>query len=65
MKETRTQSNNLEQKEEINTNWNRMKKQEFKKVKRLTNLWDNLKCSNIQIIGVPEGEEQQQEIENK
>ena len=30
----------------------------------LTNLWDNLKCSNIQIIGVPEGEEQQQEIEN-
>ena len=41
-----------------------MKKQEFKKVKRLTNLWDNLKCSNIQIIGVPEGEEQQQEIEN-
>ena len=29
----------------------------------LTNLWDNPKCSNIQIIGVPE-EEQQQEIEN-
>ena len=25
--------------------------------------WDNLKLSNIQIIGVPEGEEQQ-EIEN-
>ena len=41
-----------------------MKKQEFKKVKRLTNLWDNLKCSNIQIIGVPEGEEEEQEIEN-
>ena len=30
----------------------------------LTNLWDNLKCSNIWIIGVPEGEEQQQGIEN-
>ena len=30
----------------------------------LTNLWDNLKCSNIGITGVPEGEEQQQEIEN-
>ena len=43
---------------------NRMKKQEFKKVKRLINLWDNLKCSNIQIIGVPEGQEQEQEIEN-
>ena len=41
-----------------------MKKQEFKKVKSLTNLRDHLKRSNIQIIGVPEGEEQQQEIEN-
>ena len=42
-----------------------MKKQEFKKnEERLTHLWDNLKHSNIQIIGVPEGEEQQQEIEN-
>ena len=31
-KETRTQINNLEQKEEINfSNWNRMKKQEFEK----------------------------------
>ena len=30
----------------------------------LTNLWDNPKHSNIQIIWVPEGEEQQQEIEN-
>ena len=27
-------------------------------------LWGNLKCSNIRIIGVPEGEAQQQEIEN-
>ena len=33
-KETRTQSNDLEQKEEITSNQNRMKKQEFKKVKR-------------------------------
>ena len=33
-KETRTQINNLEQKEEITFNWNRMKKQEFKKMKR-------------------------------
>ena len=31
---------------------------------RLRNLWDNFECSNIQIIVVPEGEEQQQEIEN-
>ena len=41
-----------------------MKKQEFKKMKRLRNLWDNLKCSNIQIMGVWEGEEQEQEVEN-
>ena len=27
-------------------------------------LWDNLKCSNIRVIGVPEGEEEEQEIEN-
>ena len=31
---------------------------------RLLNLFDNLKCSNILIIGVPEGEEQQQKIKN-
>ena len=41
-----------------------MKKQEFRKVKSLITPWDSLKCSNIWIIGVPEGEEQQQEIEN-
>ena len=42
-----------------------MKKQEFKKnEERLRNLQDIFKRSNIQIIGVPEGEEQQQEIEN-
>ena len=33
-KETRTQSNDLEQKEEMKSNWNRMKKQESKKMKR-------------------------------
>ena len=31
---------------------------------RLLNLWDNLKHSNIQIIVVPQGEEEDQEIEN-
>ena len=42
-----------------------MKKQEFKKNEdRLRKLWNNFKHSNIQIIGVPEGEEQVQEIEN-
>ena len=37
-----------------------MKKQEFEKSEeRLRNLWDNFKCSNIRIIGVPEGEEEE------
>ena len=41
-----------------------MKKQEFKKnEERLRNLQDILKLSNIQIIGVPEGEEEEQKIE--
>ena len=48
-----------------------MKKQEFKTKKnkkknkeRLRNLRDNFKCSNIQIIGLPAGEEEEEEIEN-
>ena len=42
-----------------------MKKQEFKKNgERLRNLRDNFKHSTIPIIGVPEGEEKEQEIEN-
>ena len=42
---------------------NRMKKQEFKKMRRGRNLQDFFKSSNIRIIGVPEGEEEEQEIE--
>ena len=38
-----------------------MKKQEEE---RLRNLWDNFKHSNIRIIGVPEGEEEERGIEN-
>ena len=46
-------------------NQNRMKKQEFKKnEERLRNLQDNFKHSNIRIIVVPEGEEEEQEMEN-
>ena len=42
-----------------------MKTKEFhKNEERLRNLWDNSKCSNIQTIRVPEGEEEEQEIEN-
>ena len=35
-----------------------------KSEKRLRNLWENFKCSNTQIIGVPEGEEEEKETEN-
>ena len=42
-----------------------MKKQEFKKNEEtLRNLWDNFKHFNIRIIGMPEGEEEEQEIKN-
>ena len=42
-----------------------MKKQEGKKnEERLRNLQDNFKHSNIWIMGVSEGEEEEQEIEN-
>ena len=47
------------------SNQKRMKKQEFRKnEERLRNLQDILKCSNIPIIGVPEGEEEEQKIKN-
>ena len=42
-----------------------MKKQEFKKnEKNIRSLWDISKCTNIQIIGMPEGEEERLEIKN-
>ena len=64
-KETRIQSNNLEQKEEINNQLEQIEETRIQKnEERLRILWDNLKSSNIWIIRVPEGEEQQQEIEN-
>ena len=63
-KETGTQINSLDQKEEINiqpeqNEGTRIKKNE----ERLRNLRDNFKSFNIWIIGVPEGEEEDQEIE--
>ena len=36
----------------------------IKNEERLRNLQDIFKPSNIQILGVPEGEEEEQEIEN-
>ena len=60
-----SQSIDLEQKEKINIQRKQNEETRIQKSEEiLTNLWDNLKHSNIQIIGVPEGEEQQQEIGN-
>ena len=64
-KETRTQINDLERKEEINI---QLEQNEGTRIpnneERCRNLWDNFKCSNIPIIGVPGGEEEEQEMEN-
>ena len=51
-KETRTQINDLEQKEEINIQPEQNEETRIQKSEEsLTNLWDNLKHSNIRIIG--------------
>ena len=56
-KETETQINNLEQKKELNIQGQNEERIIPKNEERLRNLWDNFKCSNIRIIGVPEGRE--------
>ena len=64
-KETGTQINDLGQKEEINIQPEKNEETRIQKnEERLRNLQDILKRSNIQIIGVPEGEEEEQQIEN-
>ena len=64
-KETRTQTSGLEQKEERNIQPEQNEETRIlKNEERLRNLQDFFKCSNILIIGVPEGEEKEQEIEN-
>ena len=64
-KETRTQINDLEQKEQINIEPEQNEETKIQKnEERLRSLQDYFKRSNIQIIGVPESEEEQQEIKN-
>ena len=58
-KETRTQIIDLEQKEEINIQPEQNEETRNQRNKeRFLNFWYTFKCSNIRIIGVPEGEEQ-------
>ena len=64
-KETGTQINSVDQKEERNIQPEKNEETRIQKnEERFRNLQDIFKCSNIQIIGVPEGEEEEQENEN-
>ena len=64
-KETGTQINGVGQKEERNIQPEKNEETRIQKnEERLRNLQDRLKRSNIQIVGVPEGEEEEQQIEN-
>ena len=64
-KETGTHINGVDQKEERNIQPEKNEETRIrKKEERLRNLQDILKRSNIRIIGVPEGEEEEQTIEN-
>ena len=64
-KETGTRINGVDQKEERNIHPEKNEETRIQKnEERLRNLQDIFKCSTIQIIGVPEGEEEEQEIEN-
>ena len=64
-KENRTQINSLDQNEERNIQPEENKETRIQKnEERLRNLQDIFKHSNIRFIGVPEGEQEEQEIEN-
>ena len=64
-KETGTQINGVDQKEERNIQPQKNEATRIQKnEERLRNLQDIFKRFNIRIIGVPEGEEEEQKIEN-
>ena len=64
-KKTGTQINGVDQKEERNIQPEKNEATRIQKnEERLRNLQDNFEHSNIQITGVPEGEEEEQKIEN-
>ena len=57
--------NGVDQKEERNIQPEKNEETRIQKnEERLRDLQDIFKCSNIRIIGVPEGEEEEQKIEN-
>ena len=64
MDEAENQINDLEHKEAHNNQSEQQEKRIQKNEDRINTLWDNFNRSNILIIGVPEGEEKEQEIGN-
>ena len=65
MDEAENQINDFEHKETKNNQWEQQEEKESKKNwDSVRSLWDNFKHSNIHIIGVPEGEEKEQENRN-
>ena len=62
-KETGTHINTVDQKEERNIQPEKNEETRIQKnEEKLRNLQDTFKCSNIRIIGVPEGEEEEQKL---
>ena len=61
---SKKQSCDLEHKEAKNTQSEQQKEKRIKKKHSVRSLWDNFKCTNICNMGVPGGEEGEQEIEN-
>ena len=65
-KVARIQINELEHKEEVNIQPEQKEETSIQKKNEdsIRRLWDISKSANIWIIGMPEGEEEEQEIEN-
>ena len=70
MEEAKNQINKLEHKEAKHNHSEQQEEKRIQKKKKkpheesISSFWDNFKKSNIHIIGVPEGEDKEQEIGN-
>ena len=64
MDKPRNQINDLEHKEAENNHAEQEEKRIHENEDSISGLWDNFKWSNILIIGVPDGEEKEQETGN-
>ena len=64
MDEVKNQINDMEHKEAKKQPIRTRRKKNPKNEDRISSLWDNFKRSNIPLIGVLEGEEEEQEIGN-